>query len=675
MAAMLAAAGAHAQSSQAQPSQTGILTFDAAFFADARPNTALDMIRRLPGFTLDLGESARGFAGTAGNVLIDGQRPTTKTDSLDSVIGRIPAADVERIEIIRGGAPGIDMQGRAVVANIVRKKVESTRVVADISNNLWLDGHSVTYASLEFTRHAGERTYEGSLTRFGGYDDSVGLGTRTITDTASGTTFEDRENRRAVGFGWGLTGAATVPLWGGQFKGNVIYQDTPFRSDLTFTSPVFVEDIISRTGNQNAELGLHWQGSLGGLELESLALQRFGRETGYNVFTHTNDVDPLANTDQRFLSTNKTSESIVRSTLRYSASPSLSFEGGLEGAYNYLDGASSFTLDGVPIALPSANVTVDEKRGEAFAQGTWKITDNLVLEAGARFEYSTISESGDSNQTRSFFYPKPRVLLSWSPDTDTQVRLRFERVLGQLDFGNFVATSDLGGSGVSGGNKDLKPDQRDQLELSFERHFWGRGAVVVTLLHEDIKDVVDLVPIFVTPTEVFDAPGNIGDGVNNQVDVEMTLPLDKLGLTNGLLKTTTIFRNSRVHDPLTGEIRVISAQRQQDIELALTQDIESLKSTWGINYFNGWRERYYRVGEFRDRRIPPGLLSVFWQYKPTPDWMLHFEIDNITRFIYDDKHYRFFPPNTRASGIPDQLEERVVRSQPRLYIEIRKSFG
>jgi hypothetical protein len=55
--------------------------------------------------------------------------------------------------------------------------------------------------------------------------------------------------------------------------------------------------------------------------------------------------------------------------------------------------------------------------------------------------------------------------------------------------------------------------------------------------------------------------------------------------------------------------------------------------------------------------------------------MLHFEIDNITRFIYDDKHYRFFPPNTRASGIPDQLEERVVRSQPRLYIEIRKSFG
>ena len=33
------------------------------FFAASRPNTALDMINRLPGFQLDSGNSARGFAG------------------------------------------------------------------------------------------------------------------------------------------------------------------------------------------------------------------------------------------------------------------------------------------------------------------------------------------------------------------------------------------------------------------------------------------------------------------------------------------------------------------------------------------------------------------------------------------------------------------------------------
>ena len=40
----------------------------------------------------------------------------------NSILQRIPAASVERIEVIRGSAPGIDMQGQSVVANVVRKK-------------------------------------------------------------------------------------------------------------------------------------------------------------------------------------------------------------------------------------------------------------------------------------------------------------------------------------------------------------------------------------------------------------------------------------------------------------------------------------------------------------------------------------------------------------------------
>ena len=55
--------------------QQGVISYTPADFAAARPNTALDMINRLPGFAFDGGDSVRGFAGAAGNVLIDGQRP------------------------------------------------------------------------------------------------------------------------------------------------------------------------------------------------------------------------------------------------------------------------------------------------------------------------------------------------------------------------------------------------------------------------------------------------------------------------------------------------------------------------------------------------------------------------------------------------------------------------
>ena len=67
----------------------GVISYTPADFAAARPNTALDMINRLPGFAFNGGEQVRGFAGAAGNVLIDGQRPTIKTDSLGDTLGRI----------------------------------------------------------------------------------------------------------------------------------------------------------------------------------------------------------------------------------------------------------------------------------------------------------------------------------------------------------------------------------------------------------------------------------------------------------------------------------------------------------------------------------------------------------------------------------------------------------
>src|SRR3954468_12233306 len=93
----------------AAPSEA-VSTYPAAFFADAHPATANDMIGRLPGFNLDNGSGARGFAGSGGNVVVYGKRPAAQSDILNSILSRIPANSVDHIELIRGGAPGIDMQ-------------------------------------------------------------------------------------------------------------------------------------------------------------------------------------------------------------------------------------------------------------------------------------------------------------------------------------------------------------------------------------------------------------------------------------------------------------------------------------------------------------------------------------------------------------------------------------
>jgi len=659
VALLLAATGA-----QAQTEQTGILVYQPAYFADARPSTANDMIGRLPGFSFDDGNSARGFAGTAGNVLIDGQRPTSKSDDLQSILSRIPASDVDRIEVIRGGATGIDMQGHTVVANVIRKKGSSTQFVADVSNNFWPDGHMVPNASLQYTHHDADSTYEASISQFGNFDDSVGRGFYNVTDTATGTVQHSDARTKGSGFGWGLTGAASIPLWTGQFKANVTYQDSPFHSANFYTAPGNNRTILDDSGYQNGEIGLHWNGKLGSTELETLLLQRLRRSTDAN----TSDTPASL---QRFDSKSKMGESIGRATLRYMPDSSLTFETGFEGAYNFLDGTSSYAVDGADVPLPSANAKVNEKRGEVFGQATWKFSPEWIAEVGARFEYSTISESGYTSQTRSLSYLKPRAVLTWSPSKNNQFRLRYERTVGQLDFSNFVASSNLAASGVNAGNPDLKPQQLVETEFSYEHHFWEKGALVVTLLHQDGKDVVDQIPV-TGSSGTFDAPGNIGNGRNNQIDIETTLPLDKLGLTNGRLKTSSIWRDGVVRDPVTGMKRRVSGQRPQYITMTLTQDIESLKSTWSIFFYNCWKESYYRLAEVNHPYVVPPYIELSWTYKPTPAWSLQASIMNPGRFSYDDTQYMY--TGSRAGQSPSEIDELKIKSQARLYIEIRKTF-
>ena len=93
------AAPAVAQQGDAPPAgatqATRTTAYDAAFFAQYAPRTALDIARPVPGFALDLGDiDTRGFAGAAGNVVINGARPSSKAETLETTLARIslPAA-------------------------------------------------------------------------------------------------------------------------------------------------------------------------------------------------------------------------------------------------------------------------------------------------------------------------------------------------------------------------------------------------------------------------------------------------------------------------------------------------------------------------------------------------------------------------------------------------------
>lgn len=96
-------------------------TYPRAFFDRFYPQTALELLERVPGFSLDTGAELRGFAGAAGNVLVDGERPTIKAGGLEDFLSRIPADAIDRIEVTRGAQRAGETAGQGLVANVVRK--------------------------------------------------------------------------------------------------------------------------------------------------------------------------------------------------------------------------------------------------------------------------------------------------------------------------------------------------------------------------------------------------------------------------------------------------------------------------------------------------------------------------------------------------------------------------
>lgn len=643
-----------------------VLSYPPAFFADAKPTTALDMIARLPGFTLDVGAiDARGLAGTAGNVLINGKRPTSKSDTVYDVLGRISASSVARIDLIRGGAPGIDMQGRAIVANVVLKDQAKTEIVAETDVHGYSSGLVAPSLTASYSRRAGERQTEVSITAGVDAGGNNRRGERSRTD-AAGVLIDraalDLDDRlRTID----MRGSIARPLSGGKLNANAVlrfidYDDT--QDTRVLLGPDADDRITERSRYPNGELGFTWTRSLGPRgELEFTGLQRLSRSTYSGV-----SISPGA--IALFASGATAGESVFRSIYRYRKSDDLSFEGGGEVAYNFLDSSSAYTQDGVVIALPNAAIQVSEVRGEGFVQSTWRPASDLTIEAGMRVELSRISLAGDTRSSKSFVYPKPRLQLTWLPVAGTQFRLRIEQEVGQLNFGDFAASSEITLGTVLGGNADLRPQRATVIEMAYERRFWGKGALELTYRHSAVSDVIDNIPL----VGGFEAVGNIGDGTIDYVNAALTLPFDRLGLKSALFKGSLGWTWPRATDPLTGERRRFGYESGLACSVSFSQDLRRGRFTLGIDHdCNTDRSYSYRASEFRTDVYPP-FLTIYGQWKPSARLTARIDLGNVgdvsarsLRDVYDG-------PRNAAPLL--FREERATKRGRFVFLKVRRTL-
>ena len=651
------------------PAEQGVTSYPPAFFAAQQPANAWEMVDRLPGFRLDTGSSVRGYEDAAGNVLIDGQRPATKTDALDEILRRIPASEVARIDLIRGGAPGIDMQGKSVVANIIRKDGSGIHGVAAVAvNRMADDGRTAPQIRLEANGGRAGRAWEGSLRAFSYVDDGIGDGALRRSDGSGHQLLAADLDSKAGGKQEIAAGAIETPLFGGglRINGRLFWDAYTFTETDDVSLPSrFLQHDDYQQHKFNTEVGARYSRGFGPNDrLEAVALRQTQRLRYSERFAAPGETT-------RFFLANDTAESIVRAVLKHSHSERLSWEAGAEGAFNELDAVTDLTENGRATLLPAANVHVEEKRGEALAKLTWRPVAPLTLEADLAEEGSTITATGDVRLSKSLYFTKPRVALTWVVDPETQVRVRYERVVGQLNFNDFVASSSLSTGVLTAGNPNLNPEQDWVSEIAFERRFLGSGSVIVTYRRSKITDAADRAPIF-TPAGVFDQPANIGSGLKEEYAAEATIPLDRIGLKRAQLRGQATWRHSEVTDPTTGAKREISGLHPVDWDAHFSQDIPAWRLTWGVDVFGGWRESYYRFDVVEDRKQQT-FVAPFVEWKPRPGSSIRVELDNATERGYRDTITQYAGP--RSTAPVTFVQDRRTHVGRELFIRLRRTFG
>jgi len=662
----------------APPGATGVTSYPPSFFVALRPNTALDMINDLPGFSLDTGGGVRGFGGAAGNVLIDGDRPATKNDSLDEILKRIPAGQVERIDLIRGGAPGIDMQGKTVIANVIRKADNALHLTTALQGTALYDGKFDYGFRLEGSKRVGETSFEGSLLLATGADDGTGDGPHIVTSPTGVVEQQDLEHYFGDGGVDKATAAVETPLLGGKIRIEGSFVRLPYFSTNFDLSPLPADREFEeyKQDQDTGEVGVRYDRKVGGAAIEIYALQQLG---WYASADDLNDAGDVSTFDLA----KHTGESILRGTVTVSPAATLQVQSGAEADYNWLDAVTVETDTGLAVQFPAADVRVRELRGEAFVDATWRVRPTLTLELGGRIEASNLTSSGDVVSNQVFVFPKPRAVATWAPDSVNQLQFRAEREVSQLDFGNFTATGTLE-NGEHAGNPDLTPPQDWVLEATYDRRFWSGGDASLAVRRYWLSDVIDeagvCAPQFLLPGGVCNpddevaAPANIGGGSREEVSAALTLPTDRLGLKNGQFIVRATWRQSRVIDPATHQPREISGLHPVDSEVHFTQGLPGLKSSWGLDVFPAWRQTEYYFDEVDTQRL--GLwVDVYYEWKPRPDLSLKFEGDNLAshglefiRDIYD-------PFRDDDGGVLNSIDGRHPRFGPELAVRLRKTFG
>lgn len=646
-----------------------------ADFAQYAPVTALDMVRRVPGFAIQSDDSGnRGFGQARGNVLIDGQRVSAKSNGAESALGRIAVARIVRLEVLDGNQldiPGLSGKVVNVVTDGESTLDGSWRWKTRIRENL-----PPSFDEFNLSLSGAKDSLSWSLEASGQPGRGADAGWRNIWD-GSGTLIERRdEDFTSVEDNVTLSGSVSWKPPSGVIanlnaKGQVFQAD---QKQISKTFPVGGEEgrrfFVSSEDEWNGELGgdLEFDAGPGRLKLISLARHEHSPFTDRFVV---GNLDGSSQFEQLFEQTVDEGEYILRSEYALSTGEGVDWQVSAEGAFNFLESEAALfeASDGSPlveIPLGLANSRVEERRGEVIFTHGRQLTPKISLQASAGAEYSELSQTGDAENKRTFTRPKGQASLSWQQSDTLKLVGKVERRVGQLNFFDFISSVNLEQENGVDGNPEIVPNQSWRYTLEAQKDFKDWGASTVRLIYVDLEDVIDQIPIGTGA-----GPGNIDSGMAVAIETDSTLKLDKLGFKGAELTFNGRYYDTEVDDPVTGERRSINGHLIYDYTTELRHDIPDTDWAWGLIIEGFKQEPAYQFTEVAYRANMPVFSFAYVEHKDVAGMTARAAFGNL--FNQRDVYWRqVYAPD--RSGTLVRSEDYARGFGPIITFELKGKF-
>lgn len=650
-------------SAAAQEQDQSTVIYDTTYFEQFNPVTLADMIRNIPGGTSILSgggggqgnNNSRGFGSSDTQVLIDGRRMSGKANNMTTNLTRIQAVQVERIELIRGNAEGLDIRNDGTIYNVILREggSNSSSRFLDVGATA-INGMSVEPKML-LSYNANRGVLTSSLSyqydtnpRLTKIDEDVLEPDRTPREFRALATERLRASHIFTGtFGYEFQSGTSLHL-NALFSDNKNAQDRLEDQyligpgDTLIPSAVETGDI--RFDNQKFEIG-------GDLDF---AIGSIGRLKTLFVINRTDNddeiiQDEIANgvTTRLFSSIAHydEGETILRSTMTSNFGPH-TWEYGAEGAFNTLD--KSFAFDGDPLE----NAIVEEDRYDLFVTYSTLLSDKLSLQSALTEELSTIYQNreGATNE-RSFQFLKPRLELRYDQTASHQFRVLIERTVSQLNLNDFVASRNVDDDTINFGNPNLEPESTWAYSLGYERRFADDGgSLELEVLYEDISDHIDKILIGTDDSGI----GNIGSARKWNFNADITTRFGFIGLPSAVLTVSYTYEDSETTDPFTGEKRRIKNSTPHYVRVNYRHDVENTNFAYGINaHRRTYRERQ-DVSLYELTKFKTHLGYIFAEYNFTQNMKMRFQAAH--NLNYDG---RTFDKTIYDGNIANDVVERI----------------